>query len=620
MSPPGQRSLAPVSAAHSQLVRVLSGLAEAKPQAFHEMALRTRSPEVLDAIAALALPGAHATMLQEVGRALTEGLDTTSLATVPLDPRWGSELAALTALQVTDRCPDLLAAWGLWDWAAAQGEELLPPRGRDLRAQVAWALGGSYLEQLSSWASQDDLLGPDVRSEVRADLANPWIDDPRSASLPDWEGHLADLLGPRVTPVQVPAGAGAPFDRLTTRPTSRVLGDRMLSIILTTYRPDTSLLTAIRSLIAQTWQEWELVLVDDASGPAFADLLAEAVALDDRVRLIQLERNGGTYAARNAGLRSIGSADFVTFHDSDDWSHPQRLELTLEPLRSQPAVVATTGWGLKATDDLQLTRPGYRTVSRMAVSLVVRRDPVCTTLGFFDPVRKSADKEFKRRIVAAFPDGLVEVTDPLGIIRRGHSSLSASDHSFGWRHHSRRHYQQAYQPWHRKIRQGKASAHLDDRSERTFWAPPRWLVTDTTDRACERYDVVLVADYSLSDAVEGFSPTLREVLRDYDRVGLLQVDGPVLGKGPEPPTDPSILRRVRDGAVGWVYLDDAIEVARVVVLDPGVLHPGTDQRARWTPEQVELAAPSVLNMALDRPAATRRALSMFGVPPSWSDA
>src|SRR5690606_25467672 len=134
------------------------------------------------------------------------------------------------------------------------------------------------------------------------------------------------------------------------------------------------------------WQEWELIIVDDGSGPAYETVLAEAAALDDRVRLIRLEGNVGTYAARNAALRSIRSTDFVTFHDSDDWSHPQRLELTVDPLRADPDLVGTTGWGLKTTSSLHLTRPGYRALSRMAVSLVVRHDPVCTALGFFDPV------------------------------------------------------------------------------------------------------------------------------------------------------------------------------------------------------------------------------------------
>lgn len=615
---------APTSRAHTELVRQLCGHALQDPQAFHEMALRTRSPDVLDAVAALAVPGSRAPALREVGRAVAGALDPAQLAPLAADSRWLSELAALSAIQVTGQTPDLLAAWGLWQWAAGPGGEQLPPRHRDLRAQVAWVLrerlGPEAVDRVASWVAQEDLLGPEVRAELRADLANPWLSDPGAASGATWADRCAQILGPRLGPLQVPAGPGAPFDRLSSPATGRAVGDRQVAVILTTYRPDHSLLTAVRSVLAQTWQEWTLLLVDDASGPAYDAVLAEAAALDDRVRLFRREVNGGTYAARNTGLRQVGTADFVTFHDSDDWSHPQRLELTLEPLRAESSTVATTAWALKATEDLELTRLGYRGISRMAVSLVVRRDPVCSDLGFFDPVRKSADKEFQRRIMAAYPDGLAEVRDPVAVIRRGHDSLSATDHSRGWRHHSRRHYQQAYQPWHRRIRRGQAAPHLDDTAERTFWAPRRWLPqgTGSAGQGADRYAVVLAADYARPDTAEVAEPLIDRARRHGRRVGLLQVDGPVLHGSPEPPTAASVVRRVARGQVGWVYLDDRVVVDHVVVLDATVLHPGPDLVATWAAPRVDLVLPPE-ETTLDRRAAERRATTMFGTAPRWWD-
>jgi glycosyltransferase involved in cell wall biosynthesis len=66
--------------------------------------------------------------------------------------------------------------------------------------------------------------------------------------------------------------------------------------------------------------------------------------------------NGGTYVARNAGL-DAATGDFVTFQDSDDWSHPLRLERQVAPLLADEAIFSTTSTGMRVTPDLVLTRP-----------------------------------------------------------------------------------------------------------------------------------------------------------------------------------------------------------------------------------------------------------------------
>ena len=74
-------------------------------------------------------------------------------------------------------------------------------------------------------------------------------------------------------------------------------------------------------------------------------MLARAVALDPRIHLVKQPVNQGTYAARNAGL-DAAAGEFVAFQDSDDWSHPRRLELQVRPLLENPRLVATTTDGL----------------------------------------------------------------------------------------------------------------------------------------------------------------------------------------------------------------------------------------------------------------------------------
>ena len=144
-----------------------------------------------------------------------------------------------------------------------------------------------------------------------------------------------------------------------------------------------------------------MIIVDDASPPEFDAVLERALALGERIRLVKQPGNPGTYAARNAGLDAAGG-EFVAFQDSDDWSHPRRLELQVQPLLADRRLVATTSDGLSVTDDLLLTRPGVRSGRFNPSSLLFRRTAVMGRIGYFDRVRKAADSEYIGRIQAAF--------------------------------------------------------------------------------------------------------------------------------------------------------------------------------------------------------------------------
>ena len=80
-------------------------------------------------------------------------------------------------------------------------------------------------------------------------------------------------------------------------------------------------------MLAQTCQDFEIIVVDDASTDGTA--AAVAALADRRITLIRHERNRGGSAARNTGIRA-GSAAYVAFLDSDDEWMPTKLERQLE--------------------------------------------------------------------------------------------------------------------------------------------------------------------------------------------------------------------------------------------------------------------------------------------------
>ena len=77
------------------------------------------------------------------------------------------------------------------------------------------------------------------------------------------------------------------------------------------------------SILNQTYQNIELVCVDDGSPDNSAEIIDELAKKDDRIVCVHKE-NGGVSSARNAGLK-IASGEYVTFIDGDDWVEPKYI-------------------------------------------------------------------------------------------------------------------------------------------------------------------------------------------------------------------------------------------------------------------------------------------------------
>ena len=92
---------------------------------------------------------------------------------------------------------------------------------------------------------------------------------------------------------------------------------------------------AIRSIIAQTFQDWELIAIDDGSGDGTAHVLRSV--RDPRVRVIVDGQHKGL-AARLNEIATLAAGKYVARMDADDVSHPRRLERQVEYLESHPDI------------------------------------------------------------------------------------------------------------------------------------------------------------------------------------------------------------------------------------------------------------------------------------------
>src|SRR5690606_36601102 len=128
------------------------------------------------------------------------------------------------------------------------------------------------------------------------------------------------------------------------------------------------------------------------------ELLEDLVARDSRIKLIALPQNIGTYAAKLIGLQHA-TGEFVTCHDSNDWSHPQKIERQVRPLLDNPWLVCTTSCWIRITDDGQFySRLGPPFMRLNPSSPLFRRELVLQHAGAWDVVPTGADSEFLARI------------------------------------------------------------------------------------------------------------------------------------------------------------------------------------------------------------------------------
>jgi len=100
---------------------------------------------------------------------------------------------------------------------------------------------------------------------------------------------------------------------------------------------------AIASIYDQTFQDWELIIVQDGSNPATAELLKDWVAKDRRIRYFPRGVVGCIAEASNAGLE-IARGEYIAILDDDDsWSLPEKLALQVAFLDSHPECVGCGG-------------------------------------------------------------------------------------------------------------------------------------------------------------------------------------------------------------------------------------------------------------------------------------
>ena len=287
---------------------------------------------------------------------------------------------------------------------------------------------------------------------------------------------------------------GETYDDICMKETPAPVQGPKISVILPAYNAEQGIQIAIESILGQSWENLELLIVDDCSPDRTMDVIQSYAQQDERIKVFQTPTNSGAYIARNIALEHA-TGEFVTVNDADDWSHSDKLQIQAEHLLANEQIIANTSEQARLTEDLQLYRrgnPGKYIFSNMS-SLMFRREVVMDKLGYWDSVRFAADGEFVRRFIRTFGQSALAHlhTGPLSFPRQSVSSLTSSS-AFGYSGFFmgvRKEYVESFTAYHEEA---TALYYPKEQVVRLFPIPAPML--PTYEKGIEHFDLIMMLD------------------------------------------------------------------------------------------------------------------------------
>ena len=382
--------------------------------------------------------------------------------------------------------------------------------------------GDQTLELQSLYGA--DTKNPNDLHLYRANAKNPFRHPSRTGD--EWMAEInAMYAAAGLAPIRLEDGDEQAFLRLSTDPVPAVTEGPLVTIVMPVFRPDAFTDLAIKSALAQSYRNIEVIIVDDGSGDAFAHRLEKWGLADPRVRVVRNTPNSGAYTSRNIGY-SMATGEFLTIFDGDDWQHPQKIEMLVSAaVRQEDHRLVSAPWA-RVGGDMMFHYRGWRgayiTPAHVSTMFPVR--VIRERLGYWDTVRKAADTEFilRYQLLANAKEALEITQAPLTLSLVSSTNLSMDDFRMGYRSPDRVAYRSAYEHWHRQIREGRHSGYMDfTPGRRAFPAPARFLPA-RPERV--ELDELFVGDFGAPrESAPAMWRDIEEARQAGHRVGLMHV-------------------------------------------------------------------------------------------------
>lgn len=358
-------------------------------------------------------------------------------------------------------------------------------------------------------------------------------------------------------------------------PASEGLKGPKVSIIVPVYNGARTLGNTLDSLLAQSWANLEILVVDDCSTDDSSEIITSYQARDPRIVKLKTPQNSGSYTARNLALAQA-SGELITVHDANDWSHPQKIAQQAKSFMQRQYLTANHSHRSRVDDNLIFQgkfRHKWRLLDWDPSSFMIRRS-AAFSLGGWDEVRISADSEFIERAKRVYGARVVSLPESLGPLsfafeERGSLTLSGPTHGRTIYHGVRREYGEAARYW-RSLQSIETLARDPNSAQRPFPVPGLILPQREYQRACE---LLLVADFNAgAPLVESVLEQVRARETCADQIAIFQWRYYSLDT--TTPLTSSVRDMVHTRKISHLIPGETMRVDRVLVLTPDALaHP-----------------------------------------------
>ena len=154
----------------------------------------------------------------------------------------------------------------------------------------------------------------------------------------------------------------------------------LVSIITPVYNSEKYISTTIDSVIAQTYENWELILIDDGSIDKSVEIINSYIKRDNRISLLRNENNSGPAISRNKGIKAA-KGSYLTFIDADDIWMPSFLSISLNFVESNNYNFVFSSYK-RVDEDLQSLYNDFIVPERVDYNSLLKTCPISCLTAF----------------------------------------------------------------------------------------------------------------------------------------------------------------------------------------------------------------------------------------------
>ncbi|MQP25009.1 glycosyltransferase [Flavobacterium sp. LMO8] len=156
----------------------------------------------------------------------------------------------------------------------------------------------------------------------------------------------------------------------------------LVSIITPSYNSAKFIAETIQSVQNQTYQNWEMIIVDDGSSDETENVVLSIIQNDNRIQFHKLNQNSGPAVARNTGIE-IASGDYLTFIDADDIWYPAFIENNIKTIKETGIPFVFSSYK-RANEELEFVYSDFIVPSKVSYTDILKSNSISCLTAFVD--------------------------------------------------------------------------------------------------------------------------------------------------------------------------------------------------------------------------------------------